>query len=591
MARVKLTAKDLRNELNDFRERFPRLSYDQLFLLWFLRVFVTENENDAALALTGGAKDKGVDAVLVDDRTKSVFVAQGKYREKIAAKSESRPDVLSFAQIAVDLCGANESFGRFSKDLSPEVLGKIVDARKRIRNQSYRLQLYYVTTGKCSRPLVEEARRVVRSAELPSSIEVISGQRVLLLLADYLDGVAPPVPSLDLDMEAGAGVKLDGVLQRYDRKTDIESWVFPMAGASVAGLFEAAGVRLFARNVRGFLGSTDINRGMETTLEKEPEYFWYYNNGITVVCDYAEEVRSGGKNVLRVTNPQIINGQQTTRTLAKFITNGTRASVLVRVIRVPRVANGESGENDRFESLISKIVAATNWQNEIRPSDLMSNDRRQIQIERELRKLGYWYVRKRQTKSEARKFAGKHLRLIRKEDLAQAVAACDLDPGILREGKERLFEERLYNQVFPTGDPFYYLIRYRLLREVNYRAHGYPERAYAKWVVLNFIWAKLAPLVRARAAAEIFRQTSEKNVSPIGYLSSAIDKVFVASLKFYRAKRGKGATALDVSTFFHRRNLDEQFENFWSSPKNTARSGYNRYWKRFQGALIEELAR
>jgi hypothetical protein len=221
----------------------------------------------------------------------------------------------------------------------------------------------------------------------------------------------------------------------------------------------------------------------------------------------------------------------------------------------------------------------------------MSNDRRQIQIERELRKLGYWYVRKRQTKSEARKFAGKHLRLIRKEDLAQAVAACDLDPGILREGKERLFEERLYNQVFPTGDPFYYLIRYRLLREVNYRAHGYPERAYAKWVVLNFIWAKLAPLVRARAAAEIFRQTSEKNVSPIGYLSSAIDKVFVASLKFYRAKRGKGATALDVSTFFHRRNLDEQFENFWSSPKNTARSGYNRYWKRFQGALIEELAR
>src|SRR5262249_3477709 len=157
----------------------------------------------------------------------------------------------------------------------------------------------------------------------------------------------------------------------------IESWVFPMAGSSVAEIFEAADVRIFARNVRGFLGNTDINKGMETTLEKEPEYFWYYNNGITIVCDHAEAVKSRGRTVLRVTNPQIINGQQTTRTLAKMVTNGSRASVLVRVIRVPRLIKGRNTDNDGFESLVSKIVSATNWQNEIRPSDLMSNDRRQ----------------------------------------------------------------------------------------------------------------------------------------------------------------------------------------------------------------------
>ena len=40
-------------------------------------------------------------------------------------------------------------------------------------------------------------------------------------------------------------------------------------------------------NVRGFLGSTEINRGMEATLTREPEYFWYYNNGVTIVCDDA----------------------------------------------------------------------------------------------------------------------------------------------------------------------------------------------------------------------------------------------------------------------------------------------------------------
>lgn len=35
---------------------------------------------------------------------------------------------------------------------------------------------------------------------------------------------------------------------------------------------------------------------MEATLEKEPEFFWYYNNGITIVCDKAE--RLGGQVVI-----------------------------------------------------------------------------------------------------------------------------------------------------------------------------------------------------------------------------------------------------------------------------------------------------
>ena len=225
----------------------------------------------------------------------------------------------------------------------------------------------------------------------------------MLLLADYLDGVAPPVPSLDLDIESGSGVSSAGVFNRFDKKTDIESWVFSMTDVAIAGLFDHAGPRLFARNVRGFLGSTEINRGMEITLSEEPEFFWYYNNGVTIVCDDAKHESSRGREILRVANPQVINGQQTTRTLARTTEKGRKASVLVRVIRVPRDDNNST---ERFETLVSKIVQATNWQNAIRPSDLMSNDRKQIEIERHLRKIGYFYLRKHMTKGEARQIAG-----------------------------------------------------------------------------------------------------------------------------------------------------------------------------------------
>lgn len=588
MSTKRPSEKDLERELDEFRERFPQLQDDDIFILWFLRAFVTEEEHEAAGALCGGSKDKGVDAVLIDEAARIVFIIQGKFHKVVAMRTEHRTDVMTFAQLGTTIVGDGGSFTDFVKDMSPEVAHRLNNARKRIKSRNYSLQLFYVTTGKCSPALLEEAKRSVRSVDGEVTFQLFDGKQILLLLADYLDGVAPPVPSLDLEIESGQGVRSSGVLNRYDSKTDIESWVFSITDHCLARLFERAGTRLFARNIRGFLGNTHINSGMEATLSKEPEYFWYYNNGVTLICDDAKLESRRGQDILHVMNPQIINGQQTTRILSQMITRGPRASVLVRVIRVPRVGNGNP---ERFDTLVSQIVSATNWQNEILPSDLMSNDRRQIEIERQFRKLGYLYLRKRETKGEARRrTVSRHYTLIRKDEVAQALAACDLDPSIVREGKERLFEERWYATIFPTADPHYYLTRYWLMRQVSYCAWGYPERAYAKWLVLNFVWSKLQQLVRSRLNAETFERVCQRNDGDVlNPLLRAIGSAFVAALRLYRIKRGKGARALDVSTLFKRRRLHDEFAKFWRGSKNRSRGVFNRAWNRFGSALAEEV--
>lgn len=590
MVTMTLTETDLRRELDEFKDRYVKLADDELFVLWFLCAFVAEDETLAVSALCGGPRDKGIDAVLIDERARIVFVVQGKYRHKLGAKPEHRGDVTGFAQTAVNLCGDESAFASLRKDLSPEVSRQLEEGRARIKKRDYALHLYYVTLGSCSSALREEAARIVRAADSKATIEIFDGKRILLLLADYLDGVAPPVPSLDLEIESGGGVRTAGVFNRYDNKTDIESWVFSMTNAALASVYEGAGVRLFARNVRGFLGSTEINRGMEATLEDEPEYFWYYNNGVTIVCDDAKQDSSRGRSILRVANPQVINGQQTTRTLARKLNKRAHASVLVRVIRVPRCPQ-RAGNG--FEMLVSRIVSATNWQNTIRPSDLMANDRRQIEIERQLRKVHYLYLRKRTTKGEARRAAGaRHLRLIKKEEFAQAVAACDLDPYIVRAGKEGLFEERWYAQVFPTADPNYYLSRYWLMHEVGYAARGYPERAYAKWITLHFVWEYLEPLTRRRMHATAFRNACERdNAAVVFPLLHAINCVFSTVLRYYRTNRGSGPTAIDVSTFFKRRNLHKEFARFWTGPLNPARNKFTAAWARFRNALDKFMAR
>jgi len=259
------------------------------------------------------------------------------------------------------------------------------------------------------------------------------------------------------------------------------------------------------------------------------------------------------------------------------------------VIVVPR---REENHASNFEKLVTNIVAATNWQNAIFPSDLKANDRRQIEIESHLRKIGYRYIRKRMTKGEAwsTAFPGTNW-LVKKEEIAQAVAACDLDPSVVREGKERLFEIDRYNLVFPNSNPNYYLSRYLLSNQVRFCAHGFPERAYAKWVVLNFMWSNLNSICKPSAVAEAFRLACEqREVTILKPVLRSITAVFVEALRFYRRKRGKGETAADVSTFFQRRNLHVDFKKYWKSPANRSRSKFKKAWDRFEKELRAKAA-
>ncbi len=572
----KITESDLKNEIVDMRERFPRLQDSELFVAWFLKAYVTEKEKEAVGALVGGARDKSLDAVYIDDPSKTVFIVQGKYRQRLNGTLEHRSDVTAFAELG-NTFSEKEAFASYLEGLDAAAAGKIEPAVKRIRSRDYRLQLYYVTTGRCSPALTSEADRIARQAEIFTSIEVIDGKRVLRLLSDYLDGVAPPIPLLELEMESGQGVKLEGILQRFDGATGIESWVFPVNVRHIAKMYEQSGIRLFARNVRGFLGSSKINKNLEKTLDTEPEFFWYYNNGVTIICDAATKLSRSGRNMMRVVNPQVINGQQTTRILHQYAARNSKATVLVRVISVPRDSDEDS---NRFENLVSKIVAATNWQNAISASDLMANDRTQIEIERNLRKLDYFYVRKRESKGEARRRSGvRHAQFIKKDELARAVAACELDPSIVREGKEQLFEERYYSQLFPNSDPYFYLPRYWLVWYVSRTARGYPERAYAKWLVTHFVWRHLSRILRSRVLKDVFAMEEFES------FSKACDAAFKASLAFYRARRGSGATAIDVSSFFQRRELHTEFERFWKKVPAVHRKQFTKGLERFTREL------
>jgi hypothetical protein len=167
-----------------------------------------------------------------------------------------------------------------------------------------------------------------------------------------------------------------------------------------------------------------------------------------------------------------------------------------------------------------------------------------------------------------------------------------------------LFEDRFYSTVFASKDPWYYLTRYRLLREVNWHARGNRDRGNAKWLVLNVVWGKVSPAVRSRAAAELFVTAADRH-DFILVLSRAINTVFDAVKQFYRANKRKALKpgnqegdgeppaawhqkeVVDVPTFFKRRGLHTEFASFWRGSK--AQKRFERAMEKFVVAVKHEL--
>ena len=582
----KISLTELKNEIDLIKKRYPTFKDDSTFVFWFLYAYLVDKEEVAKSSLTGkeGGRggEKNIDAIYIDEKNKQCNIIQGKFHSS-EGFSEKRNDVLAFADLVFKSRESKSSLDAFYANLDPIALEKFKEVVNCVKNKKYSLNLYYVTTGTCTETIINEAKSKVRQSEGTSDIFIITHKRLLRLLRDYLDDITPHIQPLKLKVVSEGVIQHEGSIHRFDPKTKIESWVVSACGFDISEMYSKVGRRLFAKNIRGWLGDTDINDSIAVTIKKEPDNFWYYNNGITIVCDDAKKEQQGGEDIIVVDGAQVINGQQTTRTLNENEKESKNTNVLVKIIKIPR----DDAEID-YDKLINSIVRATNWQNYISPSDLVSNDYIQIFLQKELRKVGYQYIRKKMSKSEARTDIGQGYWQIDKREMAQAVASCLFDPHLVRKGKEGLFEDPYYKSIFGSKNISFYLSKWWLMKKVKYVARGYSERTSAGGVVLNFIWDKIGKDIGSGYSEKKFRYSCEQQISDVqSPLIEAITFIFKAALKFYRLNRGKGEEAKTANDFFNQDKRYTEFAKFWEYSKNPYKSKVKNYINKFKDALGE----
>jgi AIPR protein len=154
-------------------------------------------------------------------------------------------------------------------------------------------------------------------------------------------------------------------------ENELDSYLCVIPGSVLGSLYVEHGSRLLEGNVRSFLTiKRKVNKEIRNTILYRPRMFFSYNNGIGATAEEAtiETVGTGGLRLVRVKDLQIVNGGQTTVSLASA--KNEKASSLDGIFVTMKLTVVRP---DKAAEMIPDISRYANSQNPVSEADFFSN--------------------------------------------------------------------------------------------------------------------------------------------------------------------------------------------------------------------------
>lgn len=171
---------------------------------------------------------------------------------------------------------------------------------------------------------------------------------------------------------------------KADIETDqYESYLAIVPGKFLSDIYKEHSSTLLESNVRSFLKfNGGVNKGIRGTILNEKSRFFTYNNGIsTTAAEVEVQMIDGVPMIVSFKNLQIINGGQTTATLAATsIKNNADLSGIYVQMKLTVLK-----END--PDLVRYIATYANSQNAVKTADLNSSHPFYVRVEEYSRKV------------------------------------------------------------------------------------------------------------------------------------------------------------------------------------------------------------
>jgi len=222
-----------------------------------------------------------------------------------------------------------------------------------------------------------------------------------------------------------------------------------IGGSQLAEMYRPNKYRLFALNIRDYVGDTSTNKAIVDTATNRPEDFFFFNNGVSAIATSIEPSPED-ENILLCKRFSIINGAQTVRSLWKAQEKNPQSVRNVQVLL--RISSFSLGKDPDF---IQDVTRYNNTQNSIKISDFRSNDPVQKALQRAFGDLPsrggkpFWYKSKRSAERSTTKVP------ISMEEFAKTIHSFRFGPDDMFGGTGYLFDTNTsggYAKIFGDGE-------------------------------------------------------------------------------------------------------------------------------------------
>ena len=228
-------------------------------------------------------------------------------------------------------------------------------------------------------------------------------------------------------------------------------------------IFDEFGSLLLESNVRTFLSARGaVNKGIQATLAQEPNRFLAYNNGLTTTAtNVVVENIAGAKMIASIDKWQIVNGGQTTASIAHFLRGDKNRNVnqVFVQMKLVKVTDADAA------SVVQAVAKYANSQNRVSGADLFATHEFHVRLEQISRRLkapakegqqyqsGWYYERargqwdyeksSRGSVAEQKKFELEYPRAqkITKTDWARYSYCWGKKPHLVSKGAQSVFAE------------------------------------------------------------------------------------------------------------------------------------------------------
>ena len=334
----------------------------------------------AAKAITDGYCDMGIDAVYNDSVQKKLVLVQSKWR-KDGNGGISQEEVNTFVSgieriINLELNGCNKKLEAKTSEISAA-----------ISDIDYQIEMIFCHTG--SKKMNAYVRRPIDT--LIKRVNGDDGETELLVFVE--NKLQDIYYYLTKGQNADNIVIDDFLLYNWGTIDEpYKAFYGTIPVAAIGKWFAQYGNKLFAKNIRFYKGSTEVNQGIKEVLRNEPEKFVYYNNGIKVLCKKITKkaLYSTDRNVgiFALEGVSLVNGAQTAGTIGAIYAESPEVLSSARVY-IQIIDLGEANEDQAI-----KITKLSNTQNKIEGKDFASLDPNQERLRLELSLEGIQYLYK-----------------------------------------------------------------------------------------------------------------------------------------------------------------------------------------------------